>query len=142
MRIKIAILGSTGSIGKSTLEIIKKNKSKFNVELLMAQNNFKALINQAKIFGAANVLIVNKKYYAKIKKALRISKEQEKVAINTYKTVKLSSMVSALINNGLKAYLNGTSIIDPVIDLIFLRLCKTNILEAENFVKNSVTIGS
>ena len=44
MRIKIAILGSTGSIGKSTLEIIKKNKSKFNVELLMAQNNFKALI--------------------------------------------------------------------------------------------------
>jgi len=40
-----------------------------------------------------------------------------------------------LINNGLKAYLNGTSIIDPVIDIIFLRLCKTNILEAENFVK-------
>ena len=40
----------------------------------------------------------------KIKKALRISKEQEKVAINTYKTVKLSSMVSALINNGLKTF--------------------------------------
>ncbi len=41
---------------------------------------------------------------SKIKKALRISKEQEKVAINTYKTVKLSSMVSALINNGLKTF--------------------------------------
>ena len=40
-----------------------------------------------------------------------------------------------LINSGLKAYLNGTSIIDPVIDLIFLKLSKTNILEAENFVK-------
>jgi len=40
----------------------------------------------------------------KIKKALRISKEQEKVAINTYKTVKLSSMVSSLINNGLKTF--------------------------------------
>ena len=40
----------------------------------------------------------------KIKKALRISIEQEKVAINTYKTVKLSSMVSALINNGLKTF--------------------------------------
>ena len=40
----------------------------------------------------------------KIKKALKISKEQEKVAINTYKTVKLSSMVSALINNGLKTF--------------------------------------
>ena len=40
----------------------------------------------------------------KIKKALKISKEQEKVAINTYKTVKLSSLVSALINNGLKTF--------------------------------------
>ena len=40
----------------------------------------------------------------KIKKALRISIEQEKVALNTYKTVKLSSMVSALINNGLKTF--------------------------------------
>ena len=40
----------------------------------------------------------------KIKKAVRISREQEKVAINTYKTVKLSSMVSSLINNGLKTF--------------------------------------
>jgi len=40
----------------------------------------------------------------KIKKALRISIEQEKVALNTYKTVKLSSMVSSLINNGLKTF--------------------------------------
>tara|TARA_Y100001970_G_scaffold293158_1_gene438216 strand:- start:3665 stop:4816 length:1152 start_codon:yes stop_codon:yes gene_type:complete len=40
----------------------------------------------------------------KIKKALKISKEQEKIALNTYKTVKLSSMVSALINNGLKTF--------------------------------------
>ena len=40
----------------------------------------------------------------KVKKALKISKEQEKIALNTYKTVKLSSMVSALINNGLKTF--------------------------------------
>ena len=100
MRIKIAILGSTGSIGKSTLEIIKKNKSKFNVELLMAQNNFKALINQAKIFRAANVLIVNKKYYAKIKKAL--SKTKTKVffgdkPINSIITKKIDYTMSAIV---------------------------------------------
>ena len=40
-----------------------------------------------------------------------------------------------LINYGLKAYLNGTSIIDPVIDEIFLSLCKTDMLKAEKFVK-------
>ena len=40
-----------------------------------------------------------------------------------------------LINNGFKAYLNGTSIIDPTIDSIFLKLSRTNILEANNFVK-------
>jgi len=40
-----------------------------------------------------------------------------------------------LINKGLKAYLNGTSIIDPNIDSIFLLLCKTNFSEAQNFVK-------
>ena len=100
MRIKIAILGSTGSIGKSTLEIIKKNKSKFNVELLMAQNNFKALINQAKIFRAANVLIVNKKYYAKIKKALSTTKTKVFFGdkpINTIITKKIDYTMSAIV---------------------------------------------
>ena len=100
MRIKIAILGSTGSIGKSTLEIIKKNKSKFNVELLMAQNNFKALINQAKIFRAANVLIVNKKYYAKIKKALSTTKTKVffgNKPVNSIITKKIDYTMSAIV---------------------------------------------
>ena len=100
MRIKIAILGSTGSIGKSTLEIIKKNKSKFNVELLMARNNFKALINQAKIFRAANVLIVNKKYYARIKKALSTTKTKVFFGdkpVNTIITKKVDYTMSAIV---------------------------------------------
>ena len=100
MRIKIAILGSTGSIGKSTLEIIKKNKSKFNVELLMAQNNFKALINQAKIFRAANVLIVNKKYYTRIKKALSTTKKKVffgNKPINSIITKKIDYTMSAIV---------------------------------------------
>ena len=41
MKKKIAILGSTGSIGKSTLEIITKDKKKFDVFLLTANNNYK-----------------------------------------------------------------------------------------------------
>ena len=52
MRAKIAILGSTGSIGKSTLEVIKKDKKNFSVILLTANNNYKKLIQQAKLFKA------------------------------------------------------------------------------------------
>ena len=59
MKKKIAILGSTGSIGKSTLDVIKKNKKDFDVVLLTANNNYKKLISQAKEFKAKSVLIKN-----------------------------------------------------------------------------------
>ena len=50
MKKKICILGSTGSIGKSTLEIISKNRNDFDVILLSGNSNFKLLISQAKKF--------------------------------------------------------------------------------------------
>ncbi len=50
MKKKICILGSTGSIGKATLEIISKNKNDFDVVLLSGNNNVKLLIAQAKKF--------------------------------------------------------------------------------------------
>ncbi len=50
MKKKICILGSTGSIGKTTLEIISKNKTDFDVVLLSGNNNIKLLITQAKKF--------------------------------------------------------------------------------------------
>ena len=74
MKKKIAILGSTGSIGKSTLEIITKDKKKFDVFLLTANNNYKELIKQAKKFNAKNVLIKNEKFYLKVKKSLKNTK--------------------------------------------------------------------
>ena len=57
MKMKIAILGSTGSIGTSTLEIIKKDKKNFDVVFLSANNNYKKLIQQAKEFKVQNVFI-------------------------------------------------------------------------------------
>ena len=48
---KIAILGSTGSIGKTTLSIVRKNKKEFKVVLLTANNNYKELIKQANEFN-------------------------------------------------------------------------------------------
>ena len=68
---KIAILGSTGSIGQSTLDVIKKDRKNFKVILLTANNNYKKLINQAKEFNAKTVLIKNKKFYLKVKKSLK-----------------------------------------------------------------------
>ncbi len=74
MKKKIAILGSTGSIGKSTLGVIKENKKDFDVILLTANNNYKKLIQQAKEFKVKNIQIKNKKFYQKIKKTFRNSK--------------------------------------------------------------------
>ena len=74
MKKKIAILGSTGSIGRSTLEVIKKDIKNFDVVLLTAGNNYKKIIQQAKEFKAKNVLIKNKKFYLKVKKSLKKTK--------------------------------------------------------------------
>tara|TARA_Y100000590_G_scaffold69164_1_gene75454 strand:+ start:3924 stop:5084 length:1161 start_codon:yes stop_codon:yes gene_type:complete len=74
MKKKIVILGSTGSIGISTLEVIKKDKKNFNIILLTAKNNYKKLIKQAKEFKAKNVLIINKNFYLKVKKSLKNTK--------------------------------------------------------------------
>ena len=47
---KVAILGSTGSIGTQTLEVISDNKNIFKVELLTAYSNHTLLINQALLY--------------------------------------------------------------------------------------------
>ena len=67
MKKKIAILGSTGSIGKSTLEIIKKI-NKFEVKLLLTNKNFIEITKQIKIFKPYVVIIINKDVYSKVKK--------------------------------------------------------------------------
>ena len=71
MKKKIAILGSTGSIGASTLDIIMKDKKNFEVVLLSANNNYKKLIKQAKQFKVKNVIINNKNFFYKVKKSLK-----------------------------------------------------------------------
>ena len=65
---KIAILGSTGSIGKTLLNIIEKNKKNFEVVLLTANNDHKTLLRQAKKFKVKNLIIINDKSYEILKK--------------------------------------------------------------------------
>ena len=68
MKKKIAILGSTGSIGKTTVEIIKKDKKSFDVILLTANNNFREINKQIKYLNPKNLVINNKKIYLELKK--------------------------------------------------------------------------
>ena len=67
---KIAIFGSTGSIGKSLINIVKKNKKNFKIELLTTNKNYKELIKQIKIFKTKNVIITDKKSFIIVKKIL------------------------------------------------------------------------
>jgi len=68
MRKKIAILGSTGSIGKTLIKIIKENKNDFNIVLLAADKNYKEILKQAKYFNVPNIIITNVKSFNKLKK--------------------------------------------------------------------------
>ena len=66
MKKKIAILGSTGSIGKTLIEIIKKDKKNFDVILLTADKNYKEILKQAKILKVKNLIITDKKAYLNV----------------------------------------------------------------------------
>ena len=67
MKKKIAIFGSTGSIGKCLIDIIKKDKKNFQIVLLSADENYKELLKQAKFFKVKNLIITNPKSFYKIK---------------------------------------------------------------------------
>ena len=56
---KIAIFGSTGSIGSSLLKIIKDDQKNFKIELLTANKNYKKIINQVKLFNVKNIVVTD-----------------------------------------------------------------------------------
>lgn len=64
---KIAIFGSTGSIGDSTLNVIRENLELFDVVTLVAGNNIEKLMNQIEEFNPQNVYIIKKEHAEMIK---------------------------------------------------------------------------
>ena len=68
---RIAILGSTGSIGTQALDVIEKHSDEFEVETLTAYNNAELLVQQAFKFVPNNVVIVNEDKYLFVKEALQ-----------------------------------------------------------------------
>ena len=70
MKRRIAILGSTGSIGTQALDVVRKNPDLFEVELLVAGNNTKLLAAQAREFDANMAIIGNEAKYEELKTLL------------------------------------------------------------------------
>ena len=79
MKKKIAILGSTGSIGKTTFNIIKKNKKDFDVVLLTTNKNINLVIKQARILRVKNIIISSREHYLK---AIKIKNKNLKIYNN------------------------------------------------------------
>lgn len=66
----IAILGSTGSIGRQALDVVRQHKDLFEIELLTANNSSGLLIEQAIEFDVNSVVICNKEKYNEVNNAL------------------------------------------------------------------------
>ena len=110
MKKKIVILGSTGSIGNSTLNVIKKDKKNFDIILLTANNNYKKLIQQAKQFKAKNVLIKNNKFFLKVKRSLKKTKVYSgDISIKKIISSKIDYTMSAIV---------GVAGLQPTVDAI------------------------
>ena len=79
MKKKIAILGSTGSIGKTTFNVIKKNKKDFKVVLLTTNKNVNLVIKQARVLRVKNIIISSREHYLK---AIKIKNKNLKIYNN------------------------------------------------------------
>ena len=73
MKRRIAILGSTGSIGTQTLDVVRRHRDLFDVELISANNNTDLLAAQAREFDVNNVVVCNTEKYSGLAEALKDS---------------------------------------------------------------------
>ena len=85
MKKKIAILGSTGSIGKSLVDILSKDKKNFEVKFLSAEKNYKELLHQAKLLNVKNLIITNKEAYFSL---LKLNKSKDIKIYNNFENIR------------------------------------------------------
>ena len=108
----IFILGSTGSIGLSTLNVIKRDKKKFKIRLLTTNNNAKKILRQAIEFNVKKIIKFNKLEYLKFEKLFKKNK------ITVFFNIK-----DALIRNKKKSFLtinaiSGIEGLEPSLQII------------------------
>ncbi len=112
MKKKIAILGSTGSIGKTLINLIKNDKNNFEIVLLSAEGNYKEILKQAKLFKVKNLIITNQNSFKKIKKNAYSKKINVFTDFNDFKKIfkkKIDYTMSSI---------SGIQGLKPTIDII------------------------
>ena len=112
MKKKIAILGSTGSIGKNTINILKKDKKNIKIVLLTSNKNIKEILKQQKIFKVQNLIITDKSKFKIIKD---ISKKRNFKVYNNYECLKkiFKNKIDYVM-----AAITGISGLEPILKII------------------------
>ncbi|MBO5661731.1 MAG: 1-deoxy-D-xylulose-5-phosphate reductoisomerase, partial [Tidjanibacter sp.] len=70
MKQRLALLGSTGSIGRQTLDIVRRRPDEFEITTLTAGSRWESLVEQALEFQPDSVVIADERYYPNVKEAL------------------------------------------------------------------------
>ena len=112
MKKKIAILGSTGSIGVNTLKIIKKDKKNFEVNLLTTNKNINKIFKQAKEFKVRSIIISDISYYKKAK--IRFKKSR----INIYNNFDHLNKIFRVKNDIIMSSITGLNGLSPTLKSI------------------------
>jgi 1-deoxy-D-xylulose-5-phosphate reductoisomerase len=139
MKKKIIILGSTGSIGTTLIDIIKKNQNKFIVELLTANKNSRLLIKQAKLLKVKNIIITDKKEF---KKVLSENKNKKLNIFNNFNC--LNKIINYKVDYTMSS-ISGLSGLEPTLKLIKYTKTiaianKESIICGWNLIKNKLKI--
>ncbi len=117
MKKKIAILGSTGSIGKSLFNILKKDKTNFEIPLLSAHSNYKELLKQTKIFNVKNIIVIDEIAFIKITKILKNKKINIYNNFESINKIFKKKDIDYVMNS-----VSGFSGLKPTLDII--KFCK------------------
>ena len=113
MKKKIVILGSTGSIGKTLINILKNDKDKFKILLLTSNTNYKELLKQVNLFGVKNIIINDFKVFLHVKKILKNKK------INVYNNFdEFNKIFKASKIDYTMSAITGLDGLKPTIDII------------------------
>jgi len=112
MKRKIVILGSTGSIGKTTFNIIKNNPNDFEILLLTTNKNVNTILKQAKMLKVKNVLVSSHKHYLNLKNKLKNNKIKVHNNLDD-----LQSIIKKKVDYTMCA-ISGLSGLKPTIDAI------------------------
>ncbi len=112
MKKKIAIFGSTGSIGENTLKIIKKDKKNFEVNLLTTNKNINKIFIQAKEFKVRNIIVSDIGFYKKAKIKFKKSK------INIYNNYDHLNKIIRAKNDIIMSSITGLNGLSPTLKSI------------------------